>query len=499
VVTRLKEIAEAESKRGDKITITDEAAFLLARKSEGSMRDAVSALDQVLSTGVTRVDENAVNEVLGLVSREIFFDLGERFLSRDAEGTLAALHNAYREGVDPRDLAEGMLDHLRSLMVLRVNPNAGDLVVASDDERTRFEAQGREHDTADLLRLMRIVTEALGAMRDSAQPLTHLEVAVVEMASLEPGVHLAEIVDRLGGLKGGPTDAPAGGSAAGSAKTVTTPRKKTGARVRKSTDAPTASLEESSGSRVGGEAPLDPVASQARETVQPVASQARDTVQPVAVVDQPPTVAGRPGVMAEAEFAVAVAEEERGASESGPSAPPQSEPEQTENTEFDDASDPQWEQVLQEVKDKKVMVGVFLEESQRVGWDGAVLKIAADEVHRSILESPDNRDLLLKVLARVYEKKVMVRFQDLAPEDRKRRARSAAAASPPNRGAGAQPGKASQPDAQAETPSTVESNPAPGSSNEEPAETRISPEIEKAMVWFDGEIVQQSKPGGASK
>jgi DNA polymerase-3 subunit gamma/tau len=139
IVARLKEIATRESSGKEKIALTDEAAFLLARKSEGSMRDAVSALDQVLSTGVTKVDEAAVNEVLGLVSREVFFELGETILGRDPERALAALHGAYREGVDPRDLAEGLLDHLRSHLVLRVDPKAEDLVVASDDERKRYE------------------------------------------------------------------------------------------------------------------------------------------------------------------------------------------------------------------------------------------------------------------------------------------------------------------------------------------------------------------------
>ena len=103
--------------------------------------------------------------------------------------------------------------------MLRVDPAAEDLLAASSGEKDRFLAQGESHDTTDLLRLVRVVSEAMGAMRDSAQPLTHLEAAVVEMACLEPGVRLAEILERLGVIESG-----AGGGGGGeSARPRSTP------------------------------------------------------------------------------------------------------------------------------------------------------------------------------------------------------------------------------------------------------------------------------------
>ena len=408
VVERLKQIVGAESGRGDKVTITDEAAFLIARKSEGSMRDAVSALDQVLSTGVTKVDEKAVNEVLGLVPREIFFALGEKILSRDAEGALASLHRAYREGSEPRDLAEGLLDHLRSLLVLRVDPAAEDLLAASPEERARLLKQGAEHDTSDLLRLMRIVTEALASMRDSAQPLTHLETAVVEMALLEPGVRLNEILDRLGGGEGGGT------------KPVAAPK-----------PAPARAPEP----RKRAEAPPAPAA---------VATFA----PPVAHTD---SEWDAPGL---------------------------------------------WDQVVSEVKDRKLMVGVFLAESRRAGWDGTTLRLAADEVHRSLLEARENRELLGEVMARVYGRPLSIRFLDgvvapAAPEPAPR-----VVVAEPIAAAPAPEAKLSAATATLELVEERAPEPAPSAPEAAPAEPGVSPEVQQAMVWFEGDIVRRADSGG---
>jgi DNA polymerase-3 subunit gamma/tau len=406
VVERLKQIVGAESGRGDKVTITDEAAFLIARKSEGSMRDAVSALDQVLSTGVTKVDESAVNEVLGLVPREIFFDLGEKILARDAEGALASLHRAYREGSEPRDLAEGLLDHLRSLLVLRVDPAAEDLLAASPEERARLLKQGAEHDTSDLLRLMRIVTEALASMRDSAQPLTHLETAVVEMALLEPGVRLNQILDRLGGGEGGGTKPMAAPRPAPAPARAPEPRRR-------------------------AEAPSAP-------TLTP-------TPAPVSHID----------------------------------------------SEWD--APELWDRVVSEVKDRKIMVGVFLAESRRAGWDGTTLRLAADEVHRSLLEARENRELLGEVMARVYGRPLSIRFLDGVAEP--------AAPEPAPRVVVTEPAVALETKTSAPTATleAVEERPdaaTPRAPEPAPVEPAVSPEVQKAMVWFEGDIVRRADSGG---
>ena len=502
VVVRLKEIASGESARGEPITLTDEAAFLLARRSEGSMRDAVSALDQVLSTGVSTVDEAAVNEVLGLVSREVFLGLGGAVLSGDPEGALAALHAAYREGVDPRDLAEGLLDHLRAVLVLRLDPRAEDLVTASSEERARLEEQGKGWDTTDLLRLMRLVTEALGAMRDSAQPLTHLELAVVEMASLEPGVRIAEILSRLGLLAGGSAD---GGKAGESRRTAAKPAGRTTKRAAGALGLGTGAAP----SLTPDPAP-DPASAPAPAALAiPTETWVATTLVPPAgplppVILQP----AQPQVSAKAEepenqgaVAVLVESEVSASSE-----------------------DECWQRTIIQLKDRKVMVGVFLEESRVVRWEAGAVHVAADDVHKSFLSNAENRELIESALETSYGRRLRVRFVEGSAAPARGAAAGLRAVSAPDRMASPlAPAQVGQPEVAsslapgkvaAAPPAAPPASPAEaggsgsaknGHTRAEPAAARrakqaaVSPEVEKAMVWLDADIVKQDEPGGPGR
>src|SRR5262245_47661902 len=83
---------EAADKEGVKFTLTEGAAFLIAHKSEGSMRDAVSGLDQVVSAGESTIDEDLVRRVLGIPDRESFFQIAEGIVKHDPAAVLESLH-----------------------------------------------------------------------------------------------------------------------------------------------------------------------------------------------------------------------------------------------------------------------------------------------------------------------------------------------------------------------------------------------------------------------
>ena len=215
VADRLLEIQkrEAADPEGVQFTIDDGAALLIAHKSEGSMRDAVSALDQVVSAGETALTDEVVRRVLGIADREVFFGLGDAIFARDPKAALQALHEGFDKGLDARDLAEGLSEHIRHVLILKVDPEAADLVALSGEDVARLKAQGGAWSQDDLLRLLKLASEAPFPMRDSPQPLIHIEAAVVQMATLEPGDTLAELLQRLESLErrlaGGQPEAPA--------------------------------------------------------------------------------------------------------------------------------------------------------------------------------------------------------------------------------------------------------------------------------------------------
>ena len=200
VADRLLEIQKREQAdaEGVRFELTDGAALLIAHKGEGSMRDSVSALDQVVSAGEPRIDEELVRRVLGIPDHEGFFRLGDAITRRDAAATLQELHRAFDKGLDPRDLAEGLAEHFRGVLVMKVDPDkGGDLLAMSAEDLDRLRAQGREWSEADVLRLLRIAAECQWPMRDSPQPVVHLEAAVLQMATLEPAESIATLIERL--------------------------------------------------------------------------------------------------------------------------------------------------------------------------------------------------------------------------------------------------------------------------------------------------------------
>ena len=144
VADRLLELQrrEAADPEGTRFELTEGAALLLAHKSEGSMRDAVSALDQVVSAGEAEVNDELVRRVLGIADREAFFTIAGAVLERDPKAALRALHQAFEKGLDARDLAEGLSEHIRHILVLKVDPEAADLVALAREDLERLKRQG---------------------------------------------------------------------------------------------------------------------------------------------------------------------------------------------------------------------------------------------------------------------------------------------------------------------------------------------------------------------
>ena len=160
-------------------------------------------------------------------------------------------------------------------------------------------------------------------------------------------------------------------------------------------------------------------------------------------------------------------------------------------SETGDTEEARWAEVVRRVKERKIMVGVFLGESRHVGWQGSVIQLAADEIHRSLLEGQENRELLATTMSDVYGREVRVRFVHeeatrTASEERASR-QSTEEIEAPDAAKKEAPGEVAAEQAIAPSPANGK------------ASVVISPAVEQAMVWFEGEIVQRTEPGRADK
>ncbi len=395
VAERLFEIQKRERTDADGVTfdLTDGAAMLIAHQSEGSMRDAVSALDQVISAGEADVNEELVRRVLGIPDREAFFQIADGIVKHDPQSTLRALHQAFDKGLDPRELAEGLSEHLRAILILRVDPQGSDLVAASGEELARMRAQGEGWAETDLLRLLKIISEAPWVMRDSPQPLVHLEAAVLQMATLEAGESLAEILDRLEALErrlgGNPGEtAPRAGSAASGSRTP--PSGGMRATAPTSFAAPAVASIPPSAARF---APAQGYrATPAGPSTPPSAAIAPDA--PSAPRASAPPVASA--------LAISAAVLDEPAAPIATEVPPQPLP-------TDERAADLWREVMGRINQSKRMLGAFLEESQFRGISDDGLMIEADDLHATVIEERDNREIVHSMIREVFGAPIALR------------------------------------------------------------------------------------------
>ena len=177
IVVRLKRICQTEE-----IDAETEALDLIARAATGSMRDAISLLDQMAADGT--VSAEYVRQMLGSERRETVQSLIEAWLDEDLNAGIQLVNRAVDGGADPRQLARQISDFLRGLLLMRLGAGAT-WTDPTDEERPRFEEMAHRAQPEQLVRAVQLFSEAAAQSRTGWQPQLPLELAFVE-ASLRP-------------------------------------------------------------------------------------------------------------------------------------------------------------------------------------------------------------------------------------------------------------------------------------------------------------------------
>jgi DNA polymerase-3 subunit gamma/tau len=196
VFTRLKHIC---SKEGFKVK--DEVLMLLSRRANGSLRDAESMLDQFISAGLEEADEPDVAQLLGLSGAETFFSVIDAVQAKDAKRALEVLGSLFDRGANLDEFTDGLLEHLRNLLLIKIHPDLASLVEASSGHVKRYEEQATKFGEGDILRLINIASRASFSVRRSALPRLHLEMAIVEMSYLDSTTQLSVLIKKLESLE----------------------------------------------------------------------------------------------------------------------------------------------------------------------------------------------------------------------------------------------------------------------------------------------------------
>ena len=204
IAQQLRRIAEVEQ-----IEVSDAALALIARAAEGSMRDAQSALDQVMAFAGQTITVDDVSTVLGLVGRDLLFDLIEAVIDEDAPRAFALADRAVGAGHDLRLVFRELSRVVRDMMLMSVDPaRVGDGELA-DGERERLAALAPRFSREDLMRAFDLLSKAEQDIRIASHPRYHFEMVLLRWIHLRKLVPLTDLLEQLGGGGGARGRAPA--------------------------------------------------------------------------------------------------------------------------------------------------------------------------------------------------------------------------------------------------------------------------------------------------
>src|SRR5258705_2678469 len=195
IFDRLRLIAEAE-----KIAVPDEALREIARSGEGSMRDAQSAFDQVISFAGSKIKKEDVEMALGVAGADILIRVVNGIANHQPAEALAVVDDVVMRGHDLRNFCRDLLAHFRDLLVSKVSASE-ELLESAICDRDELARQAALFSEADLVRFFHSLAETETLLKTAAHPRYQLEIGLVklmEMRRLEP---LNQLLERLAALE----------------------------------------------------------------------------------------------------------------------------------------------------------------------------------------------------------------------------------------------------------------------------------------------------------
>ena len=196
MVEHLRQVVAKES-----IEIGEPELYLLAKVAEGSLRDALSFLDQVVAYGGPKVREEDLLLVMGVVDRQHLLDIMMAIQKSDAAQALEKVRELVVQGHDLRQFCHELVELVRDLTMFKVAQKPEALVECSPDEFKDLQALSEGFSADQLQWLFRIFAQAHDEIRYFFHPPFLLEMVVVQAARLDPGEPLSDVLNKLGEME----------------------------------------------------------------------------------------------------------------------------------------------------------------------------------------------------------------------------------------------------------------------------------------------------------
>jgi DNA polymerase-3 subunit gamma/tau len=192
IVARLREIADKET-----VTISDASLALVARKGDGSMRDSLTALDQVLAFCGNSVSDEDVATLLGAIDRRLLADISAAVFGGDSQGVLAGIKQVDLVGYNMRQFCQELIEHFRNLLVIRSVKKPEEILDLASAEIEELSRQALHVTAQDIQRRLTMLVKAETEMAYASFPRLIVEMALLKATLLPPLVPIQELIDKI--------------------------------------------------------------------------------------------------------------------------------------------------------------------------------------------------------------------------------------------------------------------------------------------------------------
>lgn len=189
IVKRIKELATEEN-----VTIDDESVYLIARKADGGLRDALSLMDQVLAYCLNNVSIEKVREIFGMLPNLVFLNLLTCIRHNESKALVEELHSVVEQGTELHEFLNNFMDFLRLSLLRQIGLAPSEL---SPDEYAAYDQVAKLFSRSELLYIISALMQCKTDIRSSANPQLILEVVMVKLSQMAEMSEISQIISKL--------------------------------------------------------------------------------------------------------------------------------------------------------------------------------------------------------------------------------------------------------------------------------------------------------------
>lgn len=183
------------------IEVDDNALELIARNSDGAMRDALSILDQCLSFSQDKISYDYVVSILGIVNNDLMFYIVDDIISGQISELLNKLESIVQDGIDIKQFIKDLILHFRNLMVAKISQDVENSIDGTEEFIERLRVQSKTIELEKIITYLNILSETENKCKWISQPRIILEVDLIKMIKLPSNTSIDALIERIDKLE----------------------------------------------------------------------------------------------------------------------------------------------------------------------------------------------------------------------------------------------------------------------------------------------------------